>query len=267
MLKKIFKYDYFWIHRQTVWYMVALLVSCVAANVSDRIFNGPNGGTLMWLVINKLCSALMVAACIALLLNAFIRLMGRFTSTLFKDQSYFTHTLPVRRGTVFDAKALVGAATLAGVLVCIAAGMFLGLVNESFLESLKLLFRQKGVVSLLLLMACSFYMQSLCILASAYLGFILGYRQHSGKNVCAVLFTFLIYSFAEGLLLCGVAAFSMLNSSVGDMLHSNVSSFAALTGADVVKTMMGVILAEYVVVVAVLFLLGRKALEKGVNVE
>ncbi len=202
MLKKIFKYDYFWIHRQTVWYMLALLVFCAAANVTDRIFNGPNGGTLMWLVINKLCSALMFVACIALLINAFIRLMGRFTATLFKDQSYFTHTLPVRRGTLFNAKALVGAATLAGVLVCIAAGMFIGLVNKDFLESVKLLLRQKGVVGLLLLTACSFYMQSLCMLASAYLGFILGYRQNSGKNVCAVVFTVMIYSFAQGLLLC-----------------------------------------------------------------
>ena len=265
MLKKLTKYDFNWVNRVIVWYMLAALFFGVFARVTGKLFNDAGGNASMaLLVLDKIASGLLIASCAALFINAFLRLMARFVTALYKDQSYLTHTLPAKRGSVFDAKAVSGAVTLVLSLAVIACSVLIGGGEAIFSQMKEAL---SGNAFSVAVMAGLLAAETVCMLFSAYLGFVLGYRSNHTKAVYGVLFTLAVYAGVQTVILLVVFGCGFIDADIGDFFRKALAAADMPDVGTVVKKICTVSFALYVAADAVLWALGRKALKKGVNVD
>lgn len=264
MLKKLTKYDFHWSFRVVVWFMLAAAVCAVFARITGSLYNGAENATMALLVLDKLASALLFAACAALYLIAFLRTAARFVTALYKDESYLTHTLPVRRGTVFDAKAVSGAAMLLLSLVVIALALLVG-AGGSVVTQLKEYVAKDALTAVL--MTALFAAELLCMLFAVYLGCVLGYRFNTKKGLYAVLFSLAVYFGVQTVLSTVLFGSSFLDADIGDFFRKALLAADPSAIGTAVTKLSAISLGLYVAADAVLWILGRKALEKGVNVD
>ena len=264
MLKNLTKYDFLWTHRVIVWYMLAALVCGVFSRITGKLYNDSEGASMALLVLDKIASVLLIVMCIALFMNVLLRLMARFVNTLYKDQSYFTHTLPARRETVFDAKAISGAAAVVLSLAVIALALYIGGGSEIW-ESVRL--AMNGQKTYMALMACVTVLQMVSLLYAAYFGFILGYRFNTGKAARAVVFSLLIYFALQNIIMAVIFAVGLLDKDIGAFFLKNDGTLSETVLIASVQKIVAAGAAFYLVADVVLYLLGRKALAKGVNVD
>ena len=262
MLKKLLRYDFVWIEKVVAWYTLAACALGCFALIMHRVYNEGNSA-VFWLVMDKIAASLLIAGCISLFLNAFLRTMARFVNTLYKDQSYFTHTLPVSRKTVFGAKALGGALVMALALLGIALSVLIGGSGmwDMLKESLK---AQTGAV---VLMCVTFVLEGVTLLFAAYLGYVLGYRRNKGKAAYSVLFSFLIYCAVQIILLVLLLICGVFIPDLGAVFRDNAMQFTPDAMGAVVTKVLAVASAGYAAAAAGLFFLGRAAFCKGVNVD
>ena len=264
MLKKLIKYDFLWTHRVTVWYMLGCLLCGVLCLITGTLLNRSADPPLALLAADKIASVLLIVSCIALFMMVLLRLLARFVNTVYKDQSYFTHTLPTTRETVFDAKAISGAAAVALALAAICLAILIG-SGGAALETLQQTLSDQPAYAVLT--ACLVALEMLCLLFSAYFGFVIGYRFNTGKTPRAVLFTVLIYMAAQNLNLIGLFVIGLFDKDVGAFFTQAMSGMDAAGMNVSVEKLLAVTAVFYLILDAVLYLLGRRALGKGVNVD
>ena len=263
MLKKLLKYDFVWIERVIAWYTLAACAIGCFRLATDRIYNEGNSA-VFWLIMDKIAVSLLIVGCITLFLIAFLRTMARFVRTLYKDQSYFTHTLPVDRKTVFGAKALCGAAVMTLALLGIALSVLIGggrAMWDMIKETLK---THPGAF---VLMGVTLVLEGITLLFAAYLGHVLGYRRNKGKAAYSVLFSLLIYYAVQNMLLISLLILSLVDPDIGAVFRNNAMEFTPETMGATVTKVLAVASAGYAAAAVGLFFLGRAAFEKGVNVD
>ena len=101
MLKKLLKYDLIYMYRCLfVFYGLAIFFS-----ILTRIFFNIEGA-MIWDIIGKICSGTAISMMVSILMNNILRLWARFTTNLYGDESYLTHTLPVKKSTIYTSKML-----------------------------------------------------------------------------------------------------------------------------------------------------------------
>lgn len=99
MLKKLLKYDLKWCFKPLiVFYILAIFFSIITRVVESF------EQTLIILIIDKICSGVVIAMIVNILINCFMRNWVRFIRNIYKDESYLTHTLPVSKSAIYLSK-------------------------------------------------------------------------------------------------------------------------------------------------------------------
>ncbi|MBE6817186.1 MAG: hypothetical protein E7520_05745 [Ruminococcaceae bacterium] len=238
MLGKLIKYDLL----KYKYFMLFMLSAPVAALITKFTNSIPDKSAAI-VIIDKFMSGITIGLSIGLLINLFMRILVNFEKSLYLDESYLTHTLPVKRGTVYSSKALSSSLLITvSYAVCV---MSLCIVDSESYAAM-------GYRAMLLAL-----LEIICIVMTAFLGIILGNRENSKKKGFSILFSVIIY-FIEQIPLVAIIfiAFGNIIFTVNDDAIPQK-----------LKNYMLVFAAVYAVYIAVLFVLGRKSLEKGVNVD
>ena len=260
MLKKWMKYDFLWLEGVLVFLQMNVLVSALLAKTTNALYN--EKGTMLTLVVDKIGSNLMFAVMCATFFIAFFRTLTRFQSTVFGRLSYFTHTTPAKRSTVFDAKVLTGMAVNAITLLVIGAGLLLSLWGQTDIRTLFGLDHLKTAVLFCLIIPLEVFAMYL----SAVLGLIWGHRFNRNKMLHSVVLSLAVYFAVSGAVACGLGVFIAAAPETRAILASQI---AELTGSvpPVLLNLLWVCAACYAAVVPALYFIGRRALGKGVNVD
>ena len=258
MLKKIMKYDFYWLEGVLVFLQMAVLLSALLAKTTNALYN--EKGTMLTLVVDKIGSNLFIALCCSAFFTTFFRTLARFWSTVYGKLSYFTHTTPAKRGTVFDGKALTGLAVNAITLLVIGVGILVALWDRM---DIKTLFRGENlktplVICLILLLEV--FTMHLCVV----LGLILGHRFNRHKMLYSVLLSLAVYVAVCAAVGCGIGAFIAVTPEAREFLGARVMEGPM---PPVMRSLLWVGAACYAVAVPALYFIGRKALNKGVNVD
>ena len=99
MLGKLLKYDLKWIYKVVgVFYILAIIFS-VAGRLLKNIEN-----SVIFSVISQITIGIAISMMASSLINCIMRLWARFIKNLYKDESYLTHTLPVKKKTIYTSK-------------------------------------------------------------------------------------------------------------------------------------------------------------------
>ena len=92
MLGKILKYDLKWVYKLIViFYFLAFIFSVIG-----RAF-GEIENSLVFSIVSKISFGIAISMMVSSLINCVMRLWVRFIRNVYKDESYLTHTLPVKK--------------------------------------------------------------------------------------------------------------------------------------------------------------------------
>ncbi len=102
MLKKLLKYDLKDMYKfLSVFYILSIVFA-----ISTRVLLGLKQ-TVIISIISQISMGFMFSMLASSLINTLMRNWVRFKDTLYKDESYLTHTLPVTKMQIYESKFIL----------------------------------------------------------------------------------------------------------------------------------------------------------------
>ncbi len=263
MLGKLLKYELKSSFRfLVVFYILALIFACAA-----RVLGDATNSTFVF-VLAEIFKGASISMMFSTVINNTMRLWVMFKGNLYGDESYLTHTLPVKKSTVYLSKMLNAVITLIVSIAVILLSFLIIFYSETFLEMFKgLIFSitqtqnvsiwGMGAVLILLL-----YIEFLNMLQCGFSGIILGHKFNSNKTLLSVILGFVVYGFSQFLVLIPVLIAGIFNSGIMDLFTTDfIPSF------EVFKTLLLMCMTAYLTISIILCFINIKLLKKGVNVD
>lgn len=262
MLRKLLKYDLKWCYKPLlVFYILAIFFSIITRIVESF------EQTLMVLIIDKICSGIVIAMLISILINCFMRVWVRVIRNIYKDESYLTHTLPVSKNTIYLSKILTAMITLLTSFAMIIGCIAIVFLNEISWDGLKqyleqsAIFFNSSVFSLILVLIITVFFEFLFLIISGIVGIILGYRSNHLKTVKSIISGFGIYMILSTFSVAVLYLAGFLNPDIMDAFQNIEISSNAM------KSIMFAGIVVYAVYNVILYWIGNHLLSKGVNVD
>lgn len=185
MLRKLFKYDFKEINKSL---LVLFIITIILSVINVLTSNHGSNETLLSLFIVTTDLALVLIFLI--LVFSIIVTYSRFRETMYKDEAYLIHTLPVKTTTIYDAKVLASIVSI--LLALLVAGVcFVYVFSHSFLISFicKTLKDSKDTmetISFCLYAIIDVVMFFLCLIN----GLIIGFKFDKRKDLMAFIIGF-----------------------------------------------------------------------------
>lgn len=202
------------------------------------------------------------------LINCILRLWSRFIKTSYKDESYLTHTLPVEKKTIYASKVISALVIIFITSIAIIVCLFICYYSEANIQVVKSILELAAstynitVLNLILLLAIVITLQIIFIVVIGYAGIILGHKSNKGKIIKSIVISFAFYMATQVVSIILIYIFGLFNSNVMNLINT--------TGAinvEIIKTLMYGAIGLYIVYIGFYYMLGKKAFEKGVNVD
>jgi hypothetical protein len=219
-------------------------------------------------IIAKISFGFAISMIINSLINCLMRLWSRFIKNLYKDESYLTHTIPVPRKTIYASKVLAALITIFTTTIVALVCLFICYYSEANMEILKTLLELAAstynttVVNLLLLITVVIYLEVMFMVLIGYTGIILGYKSNQNKMVKTLVISFVLYMLTQVVTLAVIFIYGLFNPNV-----MNIINTTDIINIDAIKSVMYVGIGTYVAYIIFYYFLGKKQLEKGINVD
>ena len=262
MLKKLLKYDLEWCYKPLIVFYILAIFFAIITRVIESFEQ-----TLILVIIDKICSGITIAMIINILINCFMRNWARFVKNIYKDESYLTHTLPVTKNKIYLSKVLTAIITLITSSIVIVSCVAIVFLNENSWSLLKTSLEDSAISlncsipSLIIVLVITVFFEFLFMIMSGILGIIIGHRSNNHKIVKSIIFGFGIYMAFSIISLLVIYIAGLLNSDIMSVFNNIVVSSTALKSI----MMMGIFI--YAIYTCIVYFVGNKLLNKGVNVD
>jgi len=231
---------------------------------------GELNDSLALAIIKGICNGTAISMMCSLLINCFMRSWVLFRANLYGDESYLTHTLPVKRETLYASKALNAAISvlfsLVGILaVCLATYWTddLKTLLEALLKPISD-YLDVPIWAMLVFLFLTLFVEFFNGVQIGFLGLILGHKFNQGRIVKSVIFGFVAYMVTQGITLVMMLFAGLMNSDI--MKLFNTSELLAVPSSVLIAaSLLG--FGFYVLFCIAGFFLNSFLLKRGVNVE
>ena len=130
MLNKLLKYDLkYMIRNMSVFYILAVFFAIVT-----RILFSVNQSVIIN-IIGQITSGCMYSMIASILMNTMLRSWVRFRDSLYKDESYLTHTLPVTKNELYNSKFIQTLIFFFVGFIVILLSLFIAVITSLTLKS------------------------------------------------------------------------------------------------------------------------------------
>ncbi len=262
MLGKLLKYDLKWIYKVVgVFYILAFIFSLMA-----RLF-GLVDNSLLFDFLAGILSGASIAMIVSCLINTFMRSWVRFVNNIYKDESYLTHTLPVEKKTIYLAKVLSAIICSFTTVLAIILCLFICYYSKENMARLKEMLELTAntydttVLNLLLVIAVVIFLEIVYILLIGYVGIIIGHKANANKMVRSIVYSFILYSLTQGAMLLIIFIIGLFNKDI-----MNIMNTTDMVNINSIKTFMLLGIGIYIIINVFYYFVGKKLLEKGVNI-
>ena len=264
MLSKLLKYDLkYMIRNMSIFYILSIFF----AITTRLLFNMEQSVIIN--IIGQISVGCMFAMIANTLINTIMRSWVRFRDSLYKDESYLTHTLPVTKNELYNSKFIQTLIFFFISFVVILISLFITYYSK---ENWQVLTEFIKTITTGLNMSTSFFITMAIIIIflevfnaiqCGFLGIILGYKMNNGKIGYSVLFGFIIYLIAQAIILLLVFIYGLYDSSIMELFKT------ATVNIDVEAFKVLAILSSllYIMIIFIMSIICKKELNKGVNVE
>ena len=235
MLMKLLKYDLkYMIKNMGIFYILSIFFA-----ITTRIlFNMDQSAIIK--ILGQISVGCMFSMIASTLINTMMRSWVRFRDSLYKDEAYLTHTLPVTKNDLYNSKFIQTLIFFIIGFVIIIVSLFITYYSK---ENWTAITNYVRTITTGLNMSTAF--------------FITMFFMYS------VLFGFIIYLVAQTIILGLVFVYGLFDPSVMQLFET------ATINVDVnaFKTLAVLSSLLYLLIICVMSVLCKKTLSKGVNIE
>ncbi len=262
MLKKLLKYD---LKNMLKSISIFYLLSIVFA-ITTRILEGLNE-TIVVNIITQISMGIMFSMIASSIINTLMRNWVRFKQTIYGDESYLTHTLPVTKHQILTSKSLLSAINLLiTFIVCIISLLiaFYTKDNIMYLKDLTTVISTSIDINpkvFIVLVFIILYLEVYNIIISGYLGILLGHKKSNNKVGFSVIYGFITYILTQLIVLLCIYIIGLFNQDVMNVFTSNNLNYSIITPLIYTFTLI------YIVIIYIVNIVSNKVFNKGVNVE
>ena len=114
MLGKLLKYDLKWVYKLIIIFYILAFTFSVIGRAFSTIEN-----SLVFNIVAQIAFGTAISMMVSSLINTLMRLWVRFNRNVYKDESYLTHTLPVKKQEIFTSKVITGVVSIFTSMVVI----------------------------------------------------------------------------------------------------------------------------------------------------
>lgn len=264
MLIRLLKYDL----KKFLRFLSVFMILSLLFGALTRFF--AQYDSLAWSVVRGICNGTAISMMFSLIINCMMRSWAMFRSSTYGDESYLTHTLPVKRETCYTAKVLTSTVGLLSGMLVIVITLFIMYWTEETKSMLKAFLEPVSeylnvpVLGIVLFLFVILFLEFINFIQIGYCGLILGHRFNSNKILLSVLIGLGIYAVTQGLTLVCMLVIGLANAQFMQIFQS----------ADLMSMKPETILAVacigaglYLLYCVAGFVLNRRFLKKGVNVD
>ena len=261
MLGKLLKYDFKWINKIMYIYFIILFVISIAV----RIVEGMKQDLLL-LVIDKILSAMFISCVVSIMITCVMRIWSRFVNGIYKDESYLTHTLPVTKNQIFNAKMIASILSIIMSALAIVFCIAIVFLNKDTLETLKVMYQSLidaygnlfalcFVIGLVLLVL----LEIIYLMMAGIFGIVTGYRFNNYKAIKSIIIGIVSYG------VLSICSFIILG------IMSKFADFKIVADGfpsmNTIKVMGLTFIIVYLVYNLAYYFISKKIINKGVNVD
>ena len=263
MLTKLLKYDLkYMIKNMSVFYILSVFFAIVT-----RILFSMNQ-TIMINILGQITVGCMFSMIASTLINTMMRSWVRFRDSIYKDEAYLTHTLPVTKNDIYNSKFIETLIFFIIGFMVVIISLFIAyytkerwLMLKEFISTIttSLNFNTSiFVISFILVVFLEIFNAIQC----GFLGLILGHKQNNNKIAFSVLFGFIAYLVAQSIVLLLVYVVGLFDSSIMDLFISNI-----LLNPESFKLLALLSIIIYLIIIGLMSVICKKEFNKGVNIE
>ena len=264
MLIKLLKYDLkYMIKNMCVFYILAIFFA-----ITTRLLSLPEQSVMIG-ILRKISSGCMIAMIANIVINVMMRSWVRFRDSLYKDEAYLTHTLPVTKNDLYNSKFIQTLIFFFIGFVISLLSLFIAYftpdswqVIKEYIKTITVGFNMSTAFFITMAIMLIF-LELFNAIQCGFLGIILGHKRNNGKIGFSVLFGFIIYLVAQTLVLGLVFVYGLFDESVMELFKSATISI----DVDAFKILAIVASILYLVIIFSMSIVCKKLLNKGVNIE
>lgn len=257
MLKKLLKYDLKWCYKAlTIFYILSIIFA-----ILTRVFINIDG-RILFTIIGKIMQGITITLLINILINNILRIWARVIKNFYSDEAYLTHTLPIKKETLFLSKVLTTIITLLTSTIVIIISLLICYYSKENIEILKNILNQINISNITIISTILiFYLEILFIILSGITAIILGYKQNNNKLLKSVLFGLIIYFIMQTLILVIIFIIGLFNKEIMDLFKTNNIT------PNLLKQMLSLSTIIYIIYNIILYIIGNNTFKKGVNID
>jgi len=264
MLNKLLKYDLkYMIKNMSIFYILAIFFAIIT-----RLLTLPEQSVMIG-ILSRISSGCVIAMIANIIINVMMRSWVRFRDSLYKDESYLTHTLPVTKNELYNSKFIQTLIFYFVSFVIVLITLFITYYSK---DNWTVITNYIKTITTGLNMTTSFFIIMATIIIfleifnaiqCGFLGIILGHKMNNGKTGYSVLFGFIIYLIAQSIILFLVFIYGLFDPTIMDLfktatINIDVEAFKSLA---IVSSLL------YLVIIFIMSIICKKQLSKGVNIE
>lgn len=261
MLGKLLKYD---LKKNMRWLWILLVCTFVAAFISKGC-NELGKNVAFFKIVAIFFDSVFYALIANTIIQPFLRSFLNFTKSLYGDESYLTHTLPVTKNQIISSKFLtVLIETILG-FACAVASILIKFASPTMFSTLKMFlsllivgeFSLFAVITLFIILVIVEFLMFVSII---FFSIVLGYKSNEKKVLKSFLFT-VLFAFVA------LAVLSVVMLVVLKINNINISSSQIILTNTAFMSVVITGIAVYSAVIVVFYFLTKMLFKKGVNVD
>lgn len=257
MLKKLLKYDLKWCYKAlTIFYILSIIFA-----ILTRVFINIDG-RILFTIIGKIMQGITITLLINILINNILRIWARVIKNFYSDEAYLTHTLPIKKETLFLSKVLTTIITLTTSFIVIIISLLICYYSKENIEVIKNILNQINITNTTIIISIIiFYLEMLFLILTGITAIILGYKQNNNKLLKSVLFGLIIYFTMQTLILVIIFIIGLFNKEIMDLFKTNNIT------QNLLKQMLSLSTIIYIIYNTILYIIGNNTFKKGVNID
>ena len=264
MLSKLLKYDLkYMIKNMTIFYVLAIFFA-----ITTRILFNIEQSVIIK-IIGQISVGCMFAMIANILINTMMRSWVRFRDSLYKDEAYLTHTLPVTKNELYNSKFIQTLIFFFVGFIVVLISLFIAYYSK---DNWSIITDYIKTITTGLNMRTSFFvimfitlifLEVFNAIQCGFYGMILGHKKNNAKLGYSVLFGFIIYLAAQTLVLILMFIYGLFDPSIMLLFKTTTINI----DVNVFKILTIVTSLLYLVIIFIMSILCKKELSKGVNIE
>ena len=264
MLNKLLKYDLkYMIKNMSIFYILAIFFA-----ITTRILFNIEQSVIIS-IIAQISVGCMFAMVANILINTVMRSWARFRDSLYKDEAYLTHTLPVNKNELYNSKLIQTFIFFFIGFFAIILSLFIAYYSKdnwiAMTNYIKTITTGLNMSTLffVLMVIILIFLEVFNGIQCGFYGIILGHKKNNGKLAYSVLFGFIIYLVAQILVLALIFVYGLFDSSIMELFKTTTISI----DVNAFKFLAIVASLLYSAIIFIMSALCKKELSKGVNIE